>query len=865
MPRLTHLLCEMGLLTCESLREELQKFAEETFTIELSQFVAKVREEVKQELQHFLEELCTSTDRGTGKRMLGSVRTDDKDNKLRASQTSHVSRNHGSGVGEGSTAEGGRAERKPAGSSPLAVAVAAPLAIADPPGIPTMQAAATECACGNIFMADAEFCRKCGKKRAGATPRKNITAISPTRFLVSRRGSTERAPPSCRRKSTMDIDTIKIAAETKGQEEHKFREAAGVGEAGNADQQRQGSPSKQMESSDAKTRKQVQLMLAESGNEAGPTLHAPPEPMHLAPEPVSPDHFSILPMQVPREVCFSNIDGHASLEKQSSKADKRPHRYLEDQATRTEYDEYSPDTKTASAISEADGRSRKPNGTKSSLDSDLGSRNTRWSDRITFIGNRHLNKNEKNGMARANKSTSFGHIKSRSGEWWPFPTAKRVVRSSVFEYGIISCIVLNALTIGIQTDIMARDKLQEPPSEFNVFETIFAIVFTVELVIRIYVYRCRFFFSTGWKWNFFDLSVVMMQWLEKVLEVINLVLQNDTATGGGGNFSFMRVMRILRLIRVLRIVRLLRLITELKTIVDSLIGSLRSLLWTLALLLLLIYIIGIYFTQLVSDHMVQTEVFGDEEVLFDQYYGSLARSILSLFQAMSGGIDWDNLAQPLVERISPLLGLVLALYIAFALLALMNVVTGVFVESALKNARDEQEHFMVQHARRLFQNSDLDCSGKLNWEEFQCQMSNPEMQQYFRLIDVEIQEATELFKLLDLDRSGEVDYEEFLNGCLRLRGNAKAIDLVTLLLENRRLFHDWSCHANLVETELFDIGESLQRSEEHSNAYCQVTGLAPKLEPGSLSSLDTAASRTNGTTAIATSLPQLAENSDGLE
>merc|ERR1719453_1495767 len=80
----------------------------------------------------------------------------------------------------------------------------------------------------------------------------------------------------------------------------------------------------------------------------------------------------------------------------------------------------------------------------------------------------------------------------------------------------------------------------------------------------------------GWYWNAFDLALVILQIIEEF--VSRLV---DNHCGQSANFSFMRILRILRLIRVVRLIRIVRLIGELKTIVASVVGSLRSLMWTL--------------------------------------------------------------------------------------------------------------------------------------------------------------------------------------------------------------------------------------------------------------------------------------------
>merc|ERR1712232_1335168 len=55
-------------------------------------------------------------------------------------------------------------------------------------------------------------------------------------------------------------------------------------------------------------------------------------------------------------------------------------------------------------------------------------------------------------------------------------------------------------------------------------------------------------------------------------------------------------------------------------------------------------------------------------------------------------------------------------------------------------------------------------------------------------LGVHTDEANGLFELLDDDDSGEVDVDEFVSGILRLKGAAKAVDMATLLYENKKIF-----------------------------------------------------------------------------
>merc|ERR1719253_376605 len=122
------------------------------------------------------------------------------------------------------------------------------------------------------------------------------------------------------------------------------------------------------------------------------------------------------------------------------------------------------------------------------------------------------------------------------------------------------------------------------------------------------------------------------------------------------------------------------------------------------------YIIGIAFTLFATAERLDGN---DHDGALTQWYGSLGRSVLSLYESIFGGADWDLLVVPLI-RISWALGLMFCSYIAFALLAMLNVVTGIFVESALKNAAKETEHHFQDQVRAIYAQTDTNGDGMLS-------------------------------------------------------------------------------------------------------------------------------------------------------
>lgn len=132
------------------------------------------------------------------------------------------------------------------------------------------------------------------------------------------------------------------------------------------------------------------------------------------------------------------------------------------------------------------------------------------------------------------------------------------------------------------------------------------------------------------------------------------------------------------------------------------------------------------------------------------------------------------------------------LYVAFTVFAIMNIITGVFVESALACSKKDEEVFLMRNVREIFLHGENprssgrnQASGKLTLEDFEARL--PMMLEYFRAIDVDPSEAAGVFKLLDLDNSNEIEAEELVSGCLRLSGPAKALDLALLKHEVRQL------------------------------------------------------------------------------
>merc|ERR1711933_519586 len=118
---------------------------------------------------------------------------------------------------------------------------------------------------------------------------------------------------------------------------------------------------------------------------------------------------------------------------------------------------------------------------------------------------------------------------------------------------------------------------------------------------------------------------------------------------------------------------------------------------------------------------------------------------------------------------------------AFTILAVLNVITGVFVESALRTADNDKKLSLARRLRELFRVDGTKESVEVYLEDFEDNfVHSPVIQTCLKELDIAVDDARELFRLLDIEESGCLEGEEICHGVLRLMGNAKSLDLAVL-------------------------------------------------------------------------------------
>merc|ERR1740138_579415 len=111
-----------------------------------------------------------------------------------------------------------------------------------------------------------------------------------------------------------------------------------------------------------------------------------------------------------------------------------------------------------------------------------------------------------------------------------------------------------------------------------------------------------------------------------------------------------------------------------------------------------------------------------------EYWGSVGSAGLSCYWCITGGQDWAVVIGPLVEETgSQLHNIVFCMFVAFATMVLMNLVTGVFVEGAQRLTKEDRDKELSKLAHKVFRLVDDDCSEEITREEFDRHLRNGHM------------------------------------------------------------------------------------------------------------------------------------------
>jgi voltage-gated sodium channel len=221
---------------------------------------------------------------------------------------------------------------------------------------------------------------------------------------------------------------------------------------------------------------------------------------------------------------------------------------------------------------------------------------------------------------------------------------KTLIESRRFDVAITILIVINAITLGLETSAEAMAAFG--PALIAIDRIILA-VFVLELLARFLVYRGQFFRDP---WRIFDLFVV----------TVALVAATS-------NLS------VLRALRILRVLRLITVVPSMRRVVGGLVAALPGMGSVVMLLMLVYYVFAVMATKLFA-------------ASFPDWFGSLGASAYSLFQIMTLESWSMGIVRPVME-VYPWAWVFFIPFIVTTSFAVLNLFIGIIV-SAMQEEGD---------------------------------------------------------------------------------------------------------------------------------------------------------------------------------
>ncbi|ALU44595.1 ion transporter [Pseudoalteromonas rubra] len=234
----------------------------------------------------------------------------------------------------------------------------------------------------------------------------------------------------------------------------------------------------------------------------------------------------------------------------------------------------------------------------------------------------------------------------------PFMTKlTALVEAQWFQNFLIAVILFNAMTLGLETTQFGKDNA----AILHKIDFVILMIFTIELVLKLVVYRLKFF-KSGWNW--FDLIIVAVSWVPS-----------------SGPLS------VLRAFRILRVLRLFSVVPQMRRVIGALGHSLPGMASVIGVLGIVFYVSAVLTTKLFGQH---------PDPNMQEWFGTISASAYTLFQVMTLESWSMGIVRPTME-LFPQSWLFFVPFIIITSFAVLNLFIGIIVD-AMQTMHEEEGH-----------------------------------------------------------------------------------------------------------------------------------------------------------------------------
>jgi hypothetical protein len=178
-------------------------------------------------------------------------------------------------------------------------------------------------------------------------------------------------------------------------------------------------------------------------------------------------------------------------------------------------------------------------------------------------------------------------------------------------------------------------------------------------------------------------------------------------------------------------------------------------------------------------------------------FESVQVSMMTLSKAAFGGEDW-GVGLDVATECGFLSAVFFMVFISFSQIALINIITGIFVDHAMQSLTptreqlattlEEEEESFAKELETLCHVVDVDQSSCLTREQFNELLKEGRIPLLLHLLGLNRTNVQHLFEVLcDATPDKQVDIKSFVRGCMALKGAASNFDLQTVISNLKRI------------------------------------------------------------------------------
>lgn len=364
------------------------------------------------------------------------------------------------------------------------------------------------------------------------------------------------------------------------------------------------------------------------------------------------------------------------------------------------------------------------------------------------------------------------------------------VSSNPFEITFALLIVSNTLTMCAENEYTGWGRgatLDVPDMEptsagadmmFEIIGNFFAVLFTVELVIKLVALQKKF-----WRcwWNVFDFAIISFAWFATLSKIEFLV-----------DPMLLRLLRLVRLLRLLRGLKALQVQFEnLFLMVSGIKAAMPVLLWVVVLVFPMLAACALFLSYMLQDYMDSDSNSIEDRRQCFEYFGTFSKSMLSMFELTFG--NWVIICRFIYSRVDARWAIFFMAWKLVVGIAVLRIIYGVFLHVTFACASADDESVINQKNREnmkyerkikaFFRKFDDDDTGYISKQRFYEICAKPNVVNWLSgYLELDSYDVELLFAMVD-DYAGDdkVSLDQLVYGLMKVKGTARSVDTLNLV------------------------------------------------------------------------------------